>query len=276
MGTKLEKYHESGKIGLLSPIILLVFGVIGGLILGAIYSYGISYIPFIYLNALLAIGLGMGIAFLTNSAGKIGKVRNRGVMAIFGLINGLIALYVQWVVWIHILLDDLWIWKPNEVWEIIQLILPEGTWSIGRSSDLAVSGTPLAIVWIIEALIIILIPMFSAILNSVYCEECERWVNDEKELKFAINEDIEQLKTELESGNLTLLKTLEKLSEENELKNHFKLNYAICTECNHTAYMSLEKVIIEVDKKGNSKANTTELFEHLMISRTVFDELTRL
>lgn len=275
MGTKLEKYHESGKFGLLSPIILLVFGLIGGLILGAIYSYGVAYIPFIYLNALLAAGLGLGVAFLTSSAGKIGKVRNRAVMAIFGLINGLIALYVQWVVWIHILLDDLWIWKPNEVWEIVQLILPEGTWSIGRSSDLAVSGTPLAIVWIIEALIIVGIPLFSAVLKSVYCEECEKWIDDEKELKFAITEDIELVKTELESGNLTRLKTLEKLSEDDESRNHIKIHYAICSECNHTAYMSLDKVIIETDKKGNAKPNTTELFEHLMISRAVFEELTR-
>lgn len=296
--TKLKPYEESGKFSIISPVVLLLFGVIGSVILGFIYSYAIHYIPFIYLNVVIALGFGGLMGIVTGYAGKITHVRNKKLLAVMGLINGCIALYFSWIVWLRIIFEGYWFVSPSEFWEAIQLVNEYGTWGLGRSSDTAISGVFLTIIWVIEGGIVVLLSAIASTISGVYCEDCGKWIDDETTKTFEVdafspqNSDdlesesqqnamdistrVEAIKEAVECGDFSLLNKLSKATDASPANTFLVVKYAKCKECNRVAYLSLEKKEITLDKKGKKDTNKTTLLDNLMISSDMYTELEML
>jgi len=168
-------YKPSGKFAISSLLYFFILSIIAFPILGLIYAYCIWYIPFFYINFLIAAGFGFIVGLLVNTIviGK-GKVRNTPLALLFGLLSGFIALYFHWAVWVDLVINAgesygnsrigvtvsnikiLQVFElalqPNVLFEIIGEIHKTGTWGIKGST---VSGTPLTIIWIIEILIVV-------------------------------------------------------------------------------------------------------------------------
>lgn len=53
-----ETYRHSGRIGPLGIPLMVIGGVISAVVLGAIYAYGLAWIPLIYAALALTAGLG--------------------------------------------------------------------------------------------------------------------------------------------------------------------------------------------------------------------------
>lgn len=87
-------YKPSGNFSPISIGYLAALALTAFPILGLIYAYAIWYIPFIYINFIIAAGFGFGIGLLINTfvIGK-GKVRNVMLSILFGLLGGFISLY---------------------------------------------------------------------------------------------------------------------------------------------------------------------------------------
>lgn len=279
MERKLKQYEVSGKFGMYAPFIMLLFGVIGGGIFGAIYTYATRFIPFVYLNFLLTLGLGFMVGLLTYKAGKLGKVRNTKVFVFFAFVNGLIALYVQWVVWIKLVFEGVRVLNPFNLLTLIELVLPHGTWSIGRRSlQFQVSGFPLLLIWIIEAIIIVGIPMIICRSKDVFCEDCSKWAKEDKSFRFLYPENIEKVKSEVESGNFESLKRLTKAENKDDAKEilHLHLKFGKCPECNQLAYITLCLVTYSRDKKEKLVEKSETLLENLILSKEHFYEIEQL
>jgi len=75
---------------------MVIGGVITAVVLGAIYAYGLAWIPLIYAALALTAGLGAGIGFVVGICGKVGKVRNPSIIGLFGLLAGLVGLATAW------------------------------------------------------------------------------------------------------------------------------------------------------------------------------------
>lgn len=170
MNTTHTFYQESGKIkpsGYLFSILILFFI---GAIVGYLYSALVIVIPFIYLNFLLTVGAGFAIGFSTLILSR--KTHNRNAISIYllALFGGLCLMFFQWITHITWAFDikfpspdkvlanlDLFV-KPGIFFSLIQQINAIGTWQL---SGIQVSGIILTLIWIVEALIIMGLPLFA-------------------------------------------------------------------------------------------------------------------
>lgn len=269
---KLERYKESGKFTLVGVLMLLVMSVLASAVLGVAYAYAIHYIPLVYLNLLCVGGVGFAISFIMKKVAKATKVRNKVIVTLFSFITAVLTVYIQWVVWLRIVFEGELYWKPLDVYNAILYVMPYGTWSIG-SSD--INGIELGIIWILEACVMIGIPLWTSAIKEIYCEECNNWVKNEKNIKYAIVGNLEHIKNEFEQGNFEILSTLEKLSAD-YAESHLALKFGICSECQGTAYASLENVSIRYNKKGEVTKEEKPVVKTVVLSKQKYNDLSNL
>src|SRR4051812_20328918 len=71
-----QYYQHSGAVTFLGPLLGFAAGIPAAILLGVAYAYADAYIPIIYLNLLLALAFGAGVAFVPAWVMRWGKVRN--------------------------------------------------------------------------------------------------------------------------------------------------------------------------------------------------------
>jgi len=170
-------YTPSGKVSPMAYVYFLLATIIIFPILALIYAYAIWYIPFPYINFFIAAGFGLGIGATVNFlVVKYGKVRSYGIALLFGLIGALFAMYFHWAIWVDLVMNIgetygtdrigiatsnikmgqvfTLVTNPGPLFGIIGEINNVGTWGLKGS---VVSGTPLTVIWVIEALIILFV-----------------------------------------------------------------------------------------------------------------------
>lgn len=135
------------------------------------YLYGIfcSAIPMIYLTFIFTVFFGTALAYISIFAHYISKQIHKSSQLIITGISGLISWYFSWVAYILYINKDQFesvseayfsnfvlIFQPSEVFRIIGEINVYGLWKI---DEVTVNGSPLTMIWILEALLIIGLPV---------------------------------------------------------------------------------------------------------------------
>jgi len=206
---------------------------------------------------------------------------------------GLVAVYLEWGVFMTLLFNsestgtgadadtstsfslslfaDI-ITHPGAMWLAIQKINETGTWSLKGSTP---SGVFLAVIWVIEAVIILggawLLAKAQA--TEPFSEASNEWADEETlahPLTFA--QDVATTRTALESGQLHHL-TPHTSAETDAPFARLKLHSA--PNDHNCRYLTLENVTTTVDKKGKASQSTTTVVQHLAISPADFQELQR-
>ncbi len=290
---KSNYYSPSGGF---SPIAFLYFILIAFLlfpILGLIYAYCIWYIPFIYINFLIAAGFGFGVGFLINRVVvKMGKVRNPMITFILGLTGGLIALYFHWAVWIDLVInagesygnDRLGVTvsnisflqvfslalDPSTLWELIKEINFYGTWGF-RSST--VSGTFLTIIWIVEMVIIVGIATITPIPASKkpFCEMGNVWFTEEILPFFNLIEDPIQFVANMEKSNDNSFDHLIKINSQEQDHSIFTLY----TSGHNENYLSIENMLSKLDDKGKVEFDSEVVVEYIALNGSLKEALLK-
>lgn len=159
----------------------LLFGLGAAVFLAAIYSAITFYNPFIYINVIGTGALGFAIGSAIAKGGEQGKIRNRMVLPIIGLLCALAAEYVSWVVFIAALTDwTILLFDPGSIFSFMPMLAEKGYYSLAGSD---VSGVILWILWGIEALIVLgLTVVMSMSSERVFCESSGDWAEDEKDI----------------------------------------------------------------------------------------------
>lgn len=139
---------------------VIFFAIIALPILGFVYAYTIWYIPFIYINFILAATFGYALGYVNSKFGLL-----------WGSIASVMALYFHWCIWVDLVVNAsdkfgpvvvsktdslhliLLVLNPSILLKLISEINSQGIWEI---FSLRVSGFMLAIVWLIETLIILI------------------------------------------------------------------------------------------------------------------------
>ncbi len=219
-------YQPSGKIPVSGIVILVLLAIVAFPILSIAYTYATWYIPYIYIKFFLTVGFGLGLMYVINKAVMFGKIRNPKVVKIAAFIGALIALYIHWCLYFSLILNageshefgsgrhgynftetafntnsfiGLLI-NPQIVMSILGSMYDLGSFSIFGFTP---TGIVLAIFWLIEALIIIGIPVIaSSQASEPFSEVDDKWMSQRtlsKKLPFFTN--IEELKTSLENSN---------------------------------------------------------------------------
>jgi hypothetical protein len=242
--------------------------LIAAIPLGFVYSYAIKWIPIIYLNVLLTGGYGFLFGFLTGTLLRVFKVRNTPLALLCGFMAGIFALYFNWSGHINALVKDApWFCTPGQIKAIMQVLYEEGSWGFRSGGN--VTGITLAIVWVVEALMILGLSTIisSSMVSSLpFCETSQCWLDEEKHINSMeafSDEEVEALK----SGQLDTLSQMRgKVAGQSPFG---RLTIKHSDKCDEFCTLSVSNVSITVDKEGSPKESATELVSNLVLPKTM-------
>jgi len=186
MNREIKFYRESGTFNAGNLGLAFIALIIVSLILGYLYAIVTQISPIIYLNALAAIGAGIAINFCLNKLFDLFKIRSRMFRIIFAALIALFTWYFQWTITLlYLLYDGIpsitdyftnlgWAFTDSDLKAVLPYLYEEGYYEIKGSM---VSGIMLGITWLIELLIFIGFPLFSALTYEAtpYSDSYEKW-----------------------------------------------------------------------------------------------------
>jgi hypothetical protein len=288
----IDYYKPSGKF---SPVFILYFVLVSVLIfplLGLAYAYLLWYIPIIYINFFVTIGYGFLIGITLNFLViKKGKVRNPILAAVIGVLGAFIALYFHWASWLDLVINagetigdsNIGIsisnvklfqvyelsMQPNIVLEFMQVVNENGTWGIKGAT---VSGWFLWIIWIIEALGIIVIASFSTYGQATkpFCEFSDNWY--EEIVHPAFNFVFEKDKLIQDIKNIDK-HCFESFGKEADFKNQNHSIFTLYRSKTGKNYISVENKTAKTNSKGNIEFDSDEFVKYMVIDNQLSKSL---
>ncbi len=264
-----EFYRHTGTVPLLGLLLILVIGSITAALLGVAYTYGIVWIPFIYVCFLLTGGFGAAVGGVVGLLARFGHVRNSLATGLLGCLCALVGLYVAWAV------DDYaraagghqpsLRFNPSDLLWYMGEFYNEGYW--GLSGNTMISGPFLAVLWVIEALVICGIAAFLAagmIVDRVYCETCRRWIPTREDVyRVSLAEaEGENLKQCLED-DVRMLANMKRAMPEDQA--YIQLDLTSCPGCEHSHYLSAKAVAHVPNKEGKVEKKEEALMGHRQV-----------
>lgn len=288
-----QYYTSSGKVGPMAFVYWILAALIALPILALIYAYAIWYIPIPYINFIITAGFGMligvAIAFLVIS---LGKVRNKMWATIFVLFGALTALYIHWAVWVDLVInisgtvggDRIGIATSNiKMGQVINLILQPGTlfelmkeinavgvWGIKGGT---VSGGFLTFIWVVELLLATIVALAVGVgqASKPFCEHENKWF-DETDLAPAGHiGDSMAFEKALASGDMDQLNEMIKPAGNIKEEHHAKIT--IYDAASGENFVTVENEIAKKDSKGEISFNTESVTRYLKVNQEVMDRL---
>jgi hypothetical protein len=286
-------YKNSGQF---SPISFLYFVLISLLIfpiLGVIYAYAIWYIPFIYINFIIAGALGFVMARLISFfVIKKGKVRSVPLAILYGIVGGLIGMYFHWAAWVDlafnvsdtigdgnlgVAVSNIKIFQflyfvnnPSILFEAIGNINEVGTWGIKSS---IVSGTFLTVIWVLEILIIVGATVLFSFAQSKnpFSEKLNEWNEEMSPKLFATIEDLDAILKGVQNDDPAFFESLTEYKE-GESYGSLKLFHIDGDD----SYLDISNQIASKNKKGELEYDEQMLTIGLAVKPNVQDYILAL
>jgi len=292
-------YKPSGKVSPLAFINFAWIVIIAMPLLGVAYAYLDWYSPLIYISGFITLFFGVAIMLvLADPVFKYGNVRNRVIAALFGILAGLVALYVSWVVWIDLVLNagqfygatlhDVpmfgvtgsnlqWqqvvylLLHPAEVWHIVVQINAVGVWGIGHRT---VHGIGLWLIWVSEMCLILGTSGYLGYEYSrkPFSERTQRWLTEKSLSNGAPILDILSFKSALERGDMRAFDVI--VSQPDEKAPHVSFTLY---ELDHSAEIYLLVMDRPRHKIDSSKLDANTIVDYLEITeaqkRALMDRL---
>lgn len=260
-------YRPSGRFEARGLFGMLVISLIAAVFLGLGYGFVAAYNPLAFLNFLFTILLAAVLGAITYGGAEVGKVRSLWVTGLVGLSMGLIALYIGWAAFSHVMLSrggaSVWVWWPPSLRQAIADLAREGRTLFFHSGLMSDRAT--RVWWIIEAFTIVVGTAFVAwvtLQSSPFCETCHEWTKNEfEDLKLGPCSDVAGLKARLERGELVALTELG--PPQNDA--YTKAVLSACPKCKALGFLTLSKMIVQVTKDGKTSESATELLANLVL-----------
>lgn len=272
-------------------VLLLLGGAVAAAVLAAVYVYAEWYIPFVYLNFVLCIGFGVLLGFGLARLVRAGKLRSPGAVSGLALLVGLLAVYLQWCLYLTLLFNSETtgtgrdadtttsfsgevfaglLASPGTVLEALRKVNENGVWEL---KGLQPSGVLLWLIWALEAAIIVggavLLARHQA--AEPFSEVSQEWADEETlPHSAAYAHDAAGLRTALETGRFEHLTPYAGQPGEDQFARvqlHCAPNDPNCH------YLTLQNVRRTLDKKGKATEATTDVLRHLAISPSAYQEL---
>lgn len=280
-------YKPSGKFSLSFLLYFILFQALSIPLLSIIYIYLIYYIPIVYFNFFITLGCGIAAGFVMTGVIHLGKVRNNKVALLFGIIAMCIMKYVQWCVYIPVVLTNAYevyeltmteqfgmsldlLSHPSVVFESIGFINQVGVWSI---FTISFKGILLTIVWLLEFL---LMTAAACIVStekskSPFCEEERAWyVEVPNKIMASLPENFDNIKKDMEKGDFNELIRLSKDYKQGD-SGYLSLTFY---KARHSEryYLKIKKMTVTNDN-GKEKTSENILIEYISIDNNSAGEI---
>lgn len=241
-------YRHSGRAPLGGTIAALVQTGLIAALCGIAYTLIAHYILFLIVLVALPPVLGLLLAQWVGYSAKARKIRNLAVVRIVALATGVIALYVAWGTTIYgmvasedlpqALLDMQWRpYLPQNIAGIAQHLFEKGFFIVHEGEE-PLRGWLLASLWILEAAIIIGVPLFFAerfIAREVFCERCDQWLTP-RVINRLYASGAERQWSAINQGQLQRLDELPRT--EPGVRPVVELSVHVCPHCAESAYLT--------------------------------------
>jgi hypothetical protein len=192
-------YQPSGALPPASFLAIPAGAAAASCILAPLYAATTLLVPFVYVNAVTVIGYGLAAGFAAGLAARASHCRNPAAAAFLTFVGSLPGLYLAWAFWLYLVavlpstswpgLEPLkaaaldyrsWLGlarQPDLLLDLAAAVNFQGVWAVGRSSA-NLTGTPLLIVWIAEALVFLVAASRAAAgaVSHPYSEEARAWL----------------------------------------------------------------------------------------------------
>lgn len=252
----LRRYVSTGKTPLVGLLAGFTTGACAAIVLAHVYVLGTIYIPIVQIEFLLTAGFGAAIGATTSHFMHRFKVRSRALIMALSLGLASIGWLFAWLVWLDHTFGDqvsmLDLANPILVVQLVVQIFETGTWSVGSSLSGAVNGLPLAVVWLVEAALILGVAAFVSHAmtdDRVFCEQCESWCQLFFDRKYFDMTEKEKLHEALVSqGDLSVLDAAQPPSSGG---NWLSLKIGVCDSCQGTNVLAIDQITQTFDDRGN-------------------------
>jgi hypothetical protein len=271
-------YQLSGNFEPMGVILGCLAGLAAGLPLAFVYAWGIIQIDEQRLAVIATITYGAALGLAPAFAMKWGKVRNVKIAGGIALGTAVVSYYCSWAFWVSNVFktfkqEDIdsfrLMQKSQAMWDIIKMINQYGTW--GSSKDSPTTGTELWLIWLGEAVVVLLIATVIAreiIKSHPFCEACKLWCSASEKLVLSAGDDPTPLRRAVDMGDFSFL---QKLGPGNAKGTHLHAHLHSCPSCGALNTLTLRHTYIKPAKFGKPKVSHTTLGTKLVITRQEAD-----
>lgn len=260
-------YTESGKTGVLGPILIIISTLVVSLFSAFGYGKISFYIPSFFANILLIVVLGYLIGFTIGGIAYLTKIRNQRFVLLFSVLFAFFADFIAWDVWLS---EG---YRSGNVFTEMSEISKTGRWQVFKWKP---KGVFLYLFWLGELALLVsftIIGTKKLLSAKPFCEECNKWT---KKIKIANNlepiQNIAEFKGAMEQKHFFELVKLEDLGS--VLANHTELYLSHCPKCNNNYYISISNVNININSKKKIEEDETVILENLSITKQVAKEIS--
>lgn len=247
------RYHLSGNLGMLPPVLMLV-----ALIAGVMVGFLIGKLGFSSSSDRVAIGIplifGLGIGYMCFWIGQQLHCRNAlyvqaaallgGFAAVYGLAVGYLSALTQSPAWTlaPVPAGDLF-FDPGLIVSTLMSVMNAGIIYHGR---FPASPGSLQLEWTLKALCLLVPGVVLArisMLRQVYCEDCQKWLDiGRKKLLFPLSSNRDDL-NRLKDGDLSVLleQALHRPIHASR-PPYVRLDYVLCNKCGNTGVFRVMSV----------------------------------
>jgi hypothetical protein len=273
----MRTYQHSGTVPALGAIQALAIGSAAAVVLGIVYVFSFYYIPYVYLNFVLAMGFGAGVGYTVGWSAREGKIRNTAVTVALAVVASLVGIYAEWGSTLYALgpmseLDDCWkevglqSFLPHSIIGLMTLLFQEGSW--GLAAGAMVKGWPLFALWLLEAGLIVGLAATTAhaqIADKPFCEACHDWITSETPHLYQ-GDGSEPVWTAVQSGDFDSLADTEQATGSEP--THIRIKLHACETCTESNYLTITRCEKYFDSHGDPKLKEQDIVTNLAVDDT--------
>ena len=256
-------YKPSGSVGVLTWPLLLV-GILLMVALAFLYQLLLEWIPFIYVNVLMTLGMGLAAGMTATFVIKTGHCRSLLLATLIGLSLGTTALVAKFL-WQYRAAFNAGLFEsfPEHILRRVN-----GGWMVGRGNGAPLSGMFVYLVWLIEAGIVFYFgwTMSRAAAKEPYSEKMNLWA-DEAESVMLLPITSEEMVHQIKSATSVeeLLEIPIPKTDESAKVAQYIVN-SIPGQEMEDAYLTVKTIEYSINKKGEQETKETTLVENAVLS----------
>jgi hypothetical protein len=253
------------------------------IVLALLYVWSLDQTMNLYVRLGLCVGFGMALGLASHLSMKWGRVYNTAIATLVACGVGLIAMYIAWAFWLHRYLMVLYghvstqrlLTDPVAMFHLMRAINHDGTWAYHGD---AIQGFGLLLVWIVEAVIIVLPgALFAA--NTVksqspLCDNCRVWCKRISGTPRIAADRSDEIAPLVESRDFDALLEHGPLRDEDDPQIDFHV-YG-CPRCKQTNVLTVKRTEWGRDKDGRIKVFSRVLVDRMLLTAEQVEQLKAL
>lgn len=271
-------YQESGRHDPLALAKTLTVCIPLALVGGGLYAVVAEYCPLIYLTVVVCMLFAFGMGKLMGRLLVQAKTRSTALAAVLAGVLAVICQYTILVVFLWFATGQtLLVTAPDTMTEVLGLVAEQRTITVGkpgRGGGIPFTGLGLQLVWTAEFLIL-LWAMVKSTLDEmegrVFCEGCDRWIEEGFLVPLGPPEDSKALVASLEAAQYQAL--LDLGGQTGPDGSFLVVSVLRCPECQGTPHLSAVLHVPGTDDSGNEIMDQTVVLRNLVVDGDLVEKL---